>query len=540
MKSIRIIHLEDNTSEAELIEKTLAKDGVNTEIILSTSRTQYIAAIERGDFELILSDSGVANFSGRSAMTIARLKYPQVPFVFVSGNIKQADAIAYLHEGATDCIRKDELWRLTPIIERISKNKEFDRPTQFLKSTSSRHNRALELLVTVVQKLSLAKDLNMITAIVRRAARELTNADGASFVLREGDLCYYADEDAIAPLWKGKRFPASICIGGWCMDNRQQVIIEDVFGDDRIPIAAYQLTFIKSMAMVPIRTEKPIGAIGVYWAKQHAATDEEVSLIQALADTTSVAMENVRVFDDLEKRVRERTTQLEFTNKELEAFCYTLSHDLRNPLTSVIGFSELLQLQCAKQLNEKGQRYLKNLDGQAKLMKSQIEAMLALYKLNQSSIELEEVNLSDLAAKILSRFQQYEPNRQVNIIIDPELKVCGDRTLLNVVLENLLANAWKYSSKKPQTTIEFRCCNLSARLLTFYIKDNGAGFDLTSADRLFQPFKRMHSEDEFPGNGVGLASVQRIICKHGGKIWAESAPDQGATFYFSLPNNFEI
>jgi signal transduction histidine kinase len=190
-------------------------------------------------------------------------------------------------------------------------------------------------------------------------------------------------------------------------------------------------------------------------------------------------------------------------------------------------------------LGEKGQKYLNNLDGQAKRMKSQIEAMLALYKLTQSSIELEKVNLSDLAEKILSRFQQYDPNRQVKIIIDPELIVYGDRRLLNVVLENLLANAWKYSSKKSHTTIEFRCCNSSDRLLTFYVRDNGAGFDLTSADRLFQPFGRMHSEDEFPGNGVGLASVQRIIRKHGGKIWAESAPDQGATFYFSLANNFE-
>jgi GAF domain len=216
-----------------------------------------------------------------------------------------------VYEGATDCIRKDELWRLAPLVERIlNKNKEFDRPTQFLESMSNRHNRSLELLLTVVQKLSLAKDLNMITAIVRRAARELTNADGASFVLREGDLCYYADEDAIAPLWKGKRFPANICIGGWCMDNRQQVIIEDVYGDDRIPIAAYQLTFIKSLAMVPIRPEKPIGAIGVYWAKQHAATAEEVSLIQALADTTCL---NFSVPDNWVKK--DKNTSIISTDK---------------------------------------------------------------------------------------------------------------------------------------------------------------------------------------------------------------------------------
>src|SRR5215216_2626800 len=161
-------------------------------------------------------------------------------------------------------------------------------------------------LVSAVQELSLARNLATITDVVRRAARELTGADGATFVLREGDKCHYAEENAISPLWKGQRFPLSTCISGWAMLNRQAAVIEDIYADPRIPADAYRPTFVKSLAMVPIRTEAPIGAIGNYWATRRQPTGEEVELLQALANTTAVAMENVRVYAELEQRVKER------------------------------------------------------------------------------------------------------------------------------------------------------------------------------------------------------------------------------------------
>jgi len=175
--------------------------------------------------------------------------------------------------------------------------------------------QGIEHLIEVVQALSLAQTLEQIMEIVRKSARELTGADGATFVLRDGDQCYYADEDAIAPLWKGQRFPMSICISGYAMQNRQSVVISDIYEDERIPFAAYQPTFVKSLAMVPIRMCNPIGAIGTYWATLHQPTGEKVKLLQALADTTAVAMENVQVYNELEQRVRNRTAALE---KEIE------------------------------------------------------------------------------------------------------------------------------------------------------------------------------------------------------------------------------
>ncbi|WP_413171376.1 diguanylate cyclase [Anabaena azotica] len=175
--------------------------------------------------------------------------------------------------------------------------------------------QAMERLLLVVQDLSLARSLERIMEIVRVAARDLTGSDGASFVLRDNGCCYYADEDAIAPLWKGQRFPMNICIGGWAMFNRQPAIIEDVSVDERVPHVAYKPTFIKSMVMAPIRIQEPIGAIGTYWATHHEPTLEEVKVLQALADVTSVAMENVEVYSELEQRVKDRTIALE---KEIE------------------------------------------------------------------------------------------------------------------------------------------------------------------------------------------------------------------------------
>ncbi|PSJ16013.1 ATP-binding protein [Nitrosomonas supralitoralis] len=177
--------------------------------------------------------------------------------------------------------------------------------------SSQWYTHAMEQLVEVIQMLSMARDLSTVMEIVRHAARELTGADGATFVLRDKGMCFYAEEDAISPLWKGQRFPMNACISGWSMINRKPVVIKDIFADPRIPVDAYRPTFVRSLAMVPIRTIDPIGAIGNYWAEQYLPAPEQLKLLQALADTTAVALENVRVYEELEQRVQQRTFELQ-------------------------------------------------------------------------------------------------------------------------------------------------------------------------------------------------------------------------------------
>ncbi|HTV17778.1 MAG TPA: histidine kinase dimerization/phospho-acceptor domain-containing protein, partial [Polyangiaceae bacterium] len=204
---------------------------------------------------------------------------------------------------------------------------------------------ATERLVEVAQELSMARDLHAITAIVRHAARELTGADGATFVLREGDVCFYADEEAIAPLWKGRRFPMSACISGWTMLHAEAAVIENIYADDRIPHDAYRPTFVESLAMVPIRTAAPVGAIGNYWATRHRATEGEVKLLRALADLTSVAMENVQLYAALQTRL----VEVQEAVKARDEFISIAAHELRTPLTAM-----LLQLQRLHDLSAAG------------------------------------------------------------------------------------------------------------------------------------------------------------------------------------------
>src|SRR5215470_2800700 len=247
-----------------------------------------------------------------------------------------------------------------------------------------RQNAAMKRLVGAVQELSLARTLATVQAIVRREARELTGADGATFVLREGDKCFYADENAIAPLWKGQRFPLSACISGWAMLNGRTAVIEDIYSDSRVPAEAYRPTFVKSLVMVPVRTEKPIAAIGNYWAKRHRATPGEIELLQALANTTAVALENVQLYTELENRVRERTAQLQQANDELQAFSYSVSHDLRSPLQNIAGYSELLAQDHSSRLGEKGRRYLSGITTGTQQMGQLINDLLRLAKVSHA------------------------------------------------------------------------------------------------------------------------------------------------------------
>lgn len=396
-------------------------------------------------------------------------------------------------------------------------------------------------LITVVQQLSLARDLPSIMAIVRHAARTLTGADGATFVLRDHDKCFYADEEAIEPLWKGKRFPMSICISGWVMLNRQPVVIPDIYKDPRIPAEAYRPTFVKSLAMVPIRTHAPLGAIGNYWATSHQPTADEVAILAALADTTSVAIENVRVYEELEQRVAERTRELQEANHELDAFASAVSHDLRNPLCAVMSGACLLEEEYLSQFNSTAKTIIHAIVEDAVKMENTIQSLLSLARMNRTELHKTQVNLSELAAKSADNVQRHNQEKQVNVKIQKDIHVQGDATLLQIVMDNLLSNALKYTSKRDDAVIAFGQKAEEPDVL--FVQDNGVGFDMAQADKLFAPFNRLSSGKDFPGIGLGLTTVQRIIRRHGGRIWAESTPGVQTTFYFTLkrtPNEESI
>jgi len=240
--------------------------------------------------------------------------------------------------------------------------------------------------------------------------------------------------------------------------------------------------------------------------------------------------------DELEERVEERTRELVSSNRELEAFSYSVSHDLRGPLEVMNGFSYVLLKSYANQLDSSGKECLQSIRAAARRMSELIDDLLNLSRVTTSVMHREEIDLSSYARAIMEELCRTAPERNVEFVAPMQVKAYADARLVQIVMQNLLENAWKYTSHHDRARIEFGFEDKDGRMICF-VKDDGSGFDPRSTDRLFQPFNRLHTSAEFPGNGIGLATVRRIIQRHGGEVWAEGAVEKGATFHFILEPN---
>ena len=259
----------------------------------------------------------------------------------------------------------------------------------------------------------------------------------------------------------------------------------------------------------------------------------EVVLAHDVTELLRTQAELQRLTIELEQLVAERTAELQQVNRELEAFSYSVSHDLQAPLRHIEGFSQALREDCADRLDERGLRHLERIGGATRRMGQLIEALLQLAQLSRSELKRESVNLSGIVAQFAEELRQSQPERPVEFRIAEGVTVPGDPRLLRLVIENLLRNAWKFTGKQDTAIIEFGTERRGGEP-AYFIRDNGVGFDMAFAARLFTPFQRLHSEAEFAGSGIGLATVQRIIHRHGGRVWAEGVRGGGATFSFTL------
>lgn len=330
--------------------------------------------------------------------------------------------------------------------------------------------------------------------------------------------------------------------GQTASQHRYQGWLRAIHPDDR-PLLSHALTTAKT-ARKPLRCTvrlwhgdsacyRYVSLRAVPWC-EGTELKEWIGIADDIDDQRRAVHEIQRLNAELEQRVLERTAELERANNELEAFSYSVSHDLRTPLRAIDGFSQALVEDYSQVLDATAADYLQRVRQAAQRMGQLIDDLLKLARVSRSDLMIESVNLSELAGQIVTELQRQYPKLPMTAHITSGLQVQADARLLRIVLENLLGNAWKYCSKVEQPRVELGMREQDGQAC-FFIEDNGVGFDMAYADKLFGAFQRLHDAKDYPGTGVGLATVQRIVHRHGGRLWAQAEPGQGAVFYFTLP-----
>ncbi len=379
-------------------------------------------------------------------------------------------------------------------------------------------------------------DFDQVTALVCHAARELTGADGASVVLREGNRVRYVAQDAVAPLWKGQTFPIDRCISGWVMLHAQDAAISDIFEDDRVPHAAYRPTFVRSLVMTPVGSGAPVAAIGAYWASKHAASADDVELLHSLARIADVALAGVRAHDE----VRLAWAEAEQANRLKDQFLATLSHELRNPLNNIVGFSELLlrtpEANQVPIIRQAASSIHGNARAQARLINDLLD--LSRRQTGKFAIERHPVDLVCLVRDALDTVRAQASQKQVHLVVDlasSPLLVNADSVRVQQIVWNLVDNATKFTPVGGQVRVSVAEKGGRAELV---VSDTGQGIAPELLPHVFEMFRQgdTGTTRAQAGLGIGLALVRQLCELHDGQVEARSSGlGKGACFIVQLP-----
>jgi two-component system CheB/CheR fusion protein len=426
-----------------------------------------------------------------------------------------------------------------------------------LRRTAEHRHDLTSGVLAALRELCACRDLPAVVAAVRKSARALTGADGVTFILRVGDDCYDADEEAVAPLWEERRFPLGACVSGWAMLNRQSVVIEDVYADPRVPAGACRLTFVKSLVIVPVRSHDPIAAVGVYWARPRRPTEEELSALEALADAVASTLDNLERYQDLRASVeRERAAraeadaaraQAEAALAEAEAasrakddFLAVLGHELRTPLTAILGWARMLR---SSHLDpESRQTGLEVIERNALLQARLVEDLLDVSRIVAGKFDVAFAGV-DFKAVVTAALQSHRLTadaRGIRPMFEcdaPEVPIHGDANRLQQAVSNLLSNAIKFSPDGSPVRITLTVDDAQANIV---VEDAGEGIEPEFLRNVFDRFRQQDPTiaRRHGGLGLGLAITHHIVSAHGGSIRAESeGRGKGARLTVVLPRS---
>lgn len=495
--------IEDVVQDATLVEHTLKEAGFDFTFKRVDSEEDFLQQLGRFHPAVILSDHGLPAFDGFSALSLAQKQAPDVPFIFVTGSLGEEMTIKALKSGATDFILKHRLGTLPPAIHRALRQAEFrlqrKKAEEALLSSEERYRSLVELSPD-----ALFVEIDNRIVFINSAGVKLLGAASSD------ELVGRPVKDIIHP----DHWPTA--------QRRFQQLNQD---GKPLPFIEQKLLRLDN---TPVDVE--IAAAPLLFAGKAAA-----QVIAHDVGERKRAEEEIRNLNtDLEQRVRERTVELEAANKELEAFSYSVSHDLRAPLRHIEGFVEILTGSSANSLDEESQRHLETIAESAKQMGRLIDDLLTFSRTARAELTKTKTDLSNLVQAAIRDLTQETRKREIQWIIGDLPQVDADTALLRQVILNLLGNALKYTRTRKQARIEVGCSGNDLEDI-IYVRDNGVGFDMRYAHKLFGVFQRLHRACDFEGTGVGLANVRRIINRHGGRTWAEAELNKGATFYFSLP-----
>ncbi|MFN8285629.1 MAG: ATP-binding protein [Chitinophagales bacterium] len=499
-KPLRLLLIEDNEDDAHFILRMLENNGYNVDCNMVKSANEVLKAIKK-EYDVIISDYQLPGFDGGKALQIIRENGIDTPFIIVSGKIGEDVAVSLVHSGAHDYIMKDNLKRLIPAVERGIQDAEMRKMAR----KSEDRLQTMSLIVKMTNHSIMISD-----------------ADGKLEWVNDGfiKMTGYTLEEVI-----GKK-PGDFLLGP--ETNQETVKRNSELIRNRQPVNCEILNYAKSgrkfwieLHIHPIFNSQ--GDVTKFFSFQIDITERKL-----------LHEREHKLNEELEKKVKERTLELEAMNRDLERFNSTLSHDLRSPLRQNKMLLDIMNRKLSKQLDESDTENITILRNNILRMEMLVNGLLELSKLGKKELELSEVDTKALVDGILSEIKNDYPDERYELKSDELPEMVADPMLVQQVFQNLLSNAYKYSSKKDKPKIKIGYKDNGSEHL-FMVSDNGAGFDMKYYDNLFASFNRLHANTEFEGVGLGLSNSKRFVEKLGGKIWAESKPNVGSTFYFTVP-----
>lgn len=502
-KVLRLLIVDDSREDAELLLHALCQGGYEIYHVIVETEVAMREALETAEWDVITSDHAMPHFSAPAALSLAKELRPDLPFIIVSGEINLNLAVSLMKGGAHDYIQKREMARLVPAIERelreVAARRERKRVDAALLASEIRYRRLFET----------AKDGIL---LLDAESGKITDVNPSL-----NEMLGYSSVELI-----GKKL--------WKTD-----IFADTFASKRAFNELERKGFIRydDMSLLTRSGQR----IDVEFISNVYAVDDRKVIQCNMRNITDrkQAEGQVKILDTY---LEARAAELEAANIQLEAFNYTVSHDLRAPLTNIHGYCQVLMEQCRTILDDRYQGYLGEINKGVLRMNKLIDSLLNLSLVTRSELRRDSVNLSETARAIAAELRMREPQRKVNFEIEENIVVNGDSNLLQVVLENLLGNAWKYTSKRNLAEIKFGVTDHGGKRACF-VRDNGAGFDMANCEKLFTVFHRLNDSEDFEGFGIGLATVKRIIQSHGGWVIGEGETGKGATFYFTLDDQLQ-